>query len=162
MEWLCWSLIRWRRWTWLSRVPCFSGLWSMWMRHAVWTYFCIPFDDSVMKKACVLMDLFRCMHECLGACVFVYPCACASVFCVAVCACVLACLLTRMFISYARMHVIVCNFCCVSAHRLGRLHVCILVWLSFSRQCVCMLRWLCGWMRVCSCERSSACCFVWL
>ena len=55
------------------------------------------------------------------------------------------------------MHVTVCNFCCVSAHRLGRLCVCILVWLSFSRQCVCMLGWLCGWMRVCLCVRSSAC-----
>ena len=86
----------------------------------------------------------------------------AIVFRVAVCACVPTCLLTRMFIPYARMHVTVCNFCCVSAHRLGRLCVCILVWLSFSRQCVCMLRWLCGWMRVCSCVRSSACCFVWL
>ena len=26
--------------------------------------FAYLFDDSVMKMTCVLMDLFRCMHEC--------------------------------------------------------------------------------------------------
>ena len=46
-------------------------------------------------------------------CICIPVCLCQRFLCCCVClrACVLACLLTRMFISYARMHVIVCNFC---------------------------------------------------
>ena len=135
-------------------------------------YLSACFDGSAFKKINEVVSL---RSAWVLECSYLYPCACASVFRVAVCACVSACLLTRMFIPYARMHVTVCNFCCVSAHRLGRLCVCILVWLSFSQQCVFMLGWfllMClrccvfVWMRgcmfVCPCPFVSVCCVEWL